>query len=122
MSTGLSWCSMPSDPSHEPAGRDARTARTTGPRAVSLLRIEAQIIRRLAEQAGKDPRELAEELHGADGELPLDPSETLRIVPYLESDFGVVLPPKALRLSRLVYGRQLARLIQRRVAAAERPA
>lgn len=84
-------------------------------RSHTIASIEAQIVRRLAEQSGRDPAELREELCLADDELPVERAHALSILSMLEQDFGVaLLHDPAVRL-RLDYARGLALLIRQRL-------
>lgn len=79
--------------------------------------IERQIVLRLAQRAGREPRELEYELRSADRDLPVDASEVKPILGVLESDFAVALPYDNMLSARLNYVRDLAILIQRRILA-----
>jgi 3-polyprenyl-4-hydroxybenzoate decarboxylase len=85
---------------------------TAAPATPTLAAIERQIVRRLAERAGRGHLELERELRLADRDLPVDADELTLILRTLEADFDVSLSGTAALRSRLDYVRELAMLIQ----------
>jgi hypothetical protein len=82
----------------------------------TIAAIEGQIVLRLAQLSGRDPEELARELRMADRDLPIESSDARCILGQLEQDFGVLLPCDRALEPRLNYARELAKVIQRRIA------
>jgi hypothetical protein len=86
----------------------------------TVAAIERQIVRRLAEHAGRDPEELDMELRLADRDLPVEASELRPILGAIERDFEVALPRDRSVQARLSYVRELALLIQERMSVPSR--
>ncbi|HVR05865.1 MAG TPA: hypothetical protein VMS02_07465 [Solirubrobacteraceae bacterium] len=86
---------------------------------MTVRAIERQIVARLAEREGREPRELERELRAAHRDLPVEPALLEELLPTLEEDFGVSLRRDSRLALRLCYAYDLALAFRQQLAIAQ---